>query len=176
MPVKFERADNALDIVGMDGVCGGQIHFFKFSVERFAAVPDGICRKLLPDFAGRPFFGKINAVEHGLDIKPGAADKNRNPPGGIDFLHIFGRQFLKQDNIKFFVRIQLVNQVMRDALHFFWPDFGGADIHVTVHLHGIRGNDRSADSFCQFYGKRCFAGRGRPGEYDKRRFHIIQSS
>ena len=36
---------------------------------------------------------------------------------------------------------------MADPLHFFRTDFGGADIHMPVYLHGIRRDDLSVHRF-----------------------------
>ena len=63
---------------------------------------------------------------------------------------------------------------MPDALHLFWPNLGGADVHMPVHLHGIRGDDLSIYGLCKRYGKFCFAGCRRAGQYDQR-IHLVSS-
>ena len=47
----------------------------------------------------------------------------------------------------------------------------GTDVHISVYLHGIGGNDLSADPFGQLDRQACFPHRGRTCEYDQWFFH-----
>ena len=58
-------------------------------------------------------------------------------PSVIDLFHAFQTPFLKYHHIKFFPRLQYIDQMMGHSLHFLRADLGGSDIHMFIYLHGI---------------------------------------
>ena len=134
--IKFQCTDHAFCVMKMDLFSRYGIHLFKqsmkiflsfFSKELFIFLTDSVIL----------FFLKPDVIDQGLDIKSGSSDHNRNMSVCINLCHGLLRHLLKYINIKFFLRIQAVNQVVWNAAHFFLPDLRRADIHITVHLHGI---------------------------------------
>ena len=64
--------------------------------------------------------------------------------------------------------------MMRNILHLFRRDFGRADIHTAVYLHGIGADDFAVDRLGQTNGKGGFPHSSGAGENNERfflRFH-----
>ena len=140
-PVEFHGPDHPFDIIGMDLLQRSGIHpakllhqglstFFGFC-QLLQLVPKGIFR----------FFGKIDIIQQRLDIKSGAPNDDGHMSPVQDLLYLLSCQPLELHHIKGFLRIQDVDEVMGDTLHFLRADLRRTDIHPAVNLHGIRGND-----------------------------------
>ncbi len=143
LPVKFKRPDRAADIVFVNGRSGLRICLFKLFVKRRRSVFRRKPLQLSAVFCIRLGFGEIDGVCYGLDIEAGSPDQHRYFAPGIDILHRLSSKLLKRYNIKFLLRFEYVDQMMRNPLPFFRPDFCCPDIHAAVHLHGIRRNNFS---------------------------------
>ena len=100
---------------------------------------------------------KINIIDDALDIKPCSPGQNRDMPPGPDSVHRHFRQPLEKRGIERLIRIQNIDQMVRNTPHFVRTDFRGADIHPPVDLHGICRYDLPADLLCQTDGKLCLA-------------------
>ena len=64
---------------------------------------------------------------------------------------------LKKGGIERLIRIQNVDQMVRNTPHFVWADFRRTNVHSPINLHGICRNDLPADLLCQADGKCCLA-------------------
>ena len=65
----------------------------------------------------------------------------------IDPIQRFFCHLLEFHHMELFLRLQHIDQMVRDPLHLFWPNLRRSDIHMPVDLHGICGNDFSANRF-----------------------------
>ena len=92
-------------------------------------------------------FRKIDIVKDRLNIKACSAGKNRNMTVPVNGLHGLFHQLLKKDHMKFILRVQHIDEMMGNALHLIRSDLGGTDIHPSVYLHRIRGDNLAADGF-----------------------------
>jgi hypothetical protein len=52
-------------------------------------------------------------------------------------------------SMKRLIWINQVNQMMADPFSFLWGRFGGPDIQVSIHLHGIGAEDLTSKGLCQ---------------------------
>ena len=71
-------------------------------------------------------------------------------------------------------KVKDIDQVMPDPVHLFRPYLGRSDIHPTVDLHGVCGDDLTSDGCCKLCGQRGLADRGRTGQdYQSGSVHFI---
>ena len=111
--------------------------------------------------------GEINIIEKRLDIKPGATHNNGNVACGADLFNGLFGHLLKPHHMELFRRIKHIDKMVGDALHVLWPDLGGANVHLPVYLHGIRGNDLPAHCTGKHKGQFRFSCRGGAGKDDQ---------
>ena len=103
-----------------------------------------------------------------LEIKPGAAAKNRDLAARLDFRRRRARQPDKSRRVKRLLQTRHINQMMPHPPQLLRPRFGRADVQSPIDLHGVHGNDLAADPFRQRQGDRRFARRRRAGQKDGR--------
>ena len=138
--IKFQSTDYSFIIMKVNLLCRNRIHLFKQIMKIFFS----LFSKKLFIFLTDPvilFFLKQDVIDQRLDIKSGSTNHNWNMPVCINLCHSLLCHLLKYINIKFFLRIQAVNQVMWNAAHLFLPDLRRTDVHITVHLHRICRNN-----------------------------------
>ena len=168
------RRERKLPVLPLKKLRGkrGKSRFRRFGIDLLqAAVQDP--GSLLPRFflqrdpAGGigVHLGKIDPVQEGLDIEARAPDEEGKASLLIDLPDGFLRLILKSDDVPVFRRFRGINEVVRDPLHLFGRDFGGADVHAAVDLHGVRRDDAPVHPFCQLDGDCGLSRRRRPG-YD----------
>ena len=114
--------------------------------------------------------GKRNLIEHGLQIKAGAADQNRHLAARLYLFDGLLCELLEAHCVKILLRLQNIDQMMRHALHLRRRDFCGSDVHVPIHLHGVGGDNFSVERFCECQREHGFAGRRGPRERYQRLF------
>ena len=158
-------ADDPFPVVRMDLFARLRIHDLQCTVQLLLAQR---IQKAQIVFI-RLFLGERIIIERGLDVQAGAAAQDRHAPFIQDLLQAFPASFLKHFYIIFFMVIQLIDQMMRDALHLFLRHFGAADIQTAVHLDGISADDFSLQASCQFHAERGLAHAGRADDDD----HLI---
>ena len=161
----FKRPYHTLQIMPVDHGCGLRIKRGKHGKQLFRSA--FLFRKL-PELVsvnviGRFFFGKIDLVKQGLDIKSRASADDGNMAVCIDLPAGCICILLKHGRIELFVDIQNVDQVMRHALHLSGRDLGCPDVHAAVDLHAVGGNHLSPDFFCKSDRKAALSDGGRPG-------------
>ena len=88
----------------------------------------------------------------------------------INFFDRFFRKLLKDHDVKNLIRLQNIQQMMRDAVHLFFSDLCGADIHPSIDLHGVRGYDLSLYRLGKGDGKGCLSDGSWARQNDKRTF------
>jgi len=93
-------------------------------MERFCSGSFGKILKLFPVCVIAAFLGKINVIEHCLDIETSASGKDGDMPSVINTRHGFFCHLLELHDMKFFGRFQHIDQMMGDAFHFFRSDLG----------------------------------------------------
>ena len=161
----FNGTDHAFAVVFMDRRGRFRIDRRQLFMHIGIALLRRFFLKLSSECRVRFFCRKRYIIQNSLNIKSGSADQNRNMSPLINALHRFLRHLRKPEYIKFFIRRKDVDQMMSDTVHFPRQDLGRANIHLLIHLHGIRRNDLSADRLRQFDGKLCFPYCRRPGQY-----------
>ena len=135
---KFKGADDAFDIVGVDGLCRLGIHFLQTSVQFLCSAPLRFFLHGTAAFCVSVHFRKIDPVEQGLDIKSRSANQKGQASFGINLPGCGFRLLLKTDHIPGIRRVGDIDQIVRDPLHLFFCYLGGTDVHSPVYLHGIR--------------------------------------
>ena len=103
--VKFQRADGTLHIVLMDIGGSLRIHGSQPSMQGMRAHFLGKNLKLPAEGRILRLLSKINAIEHGLDVKASAPNNDWDPPLGINFIHAGSGIFLETDHMEFFHRL-----------------------------------------------------------------------
>ena len=135
--IVFQRPDHTFSIIGMDLLGRFRIFLFQKLMKVFSSF--FFCRL----FQFRPYrgflriLGKVNILDHCLDIKTGSSRKDRDLSFRIDLFHSLLGHFLETDHMKFFTGFQNIDEIMRNSLHLFLCDLGRADIHMLIYLHGI---------------------------------------
>ena len=142
-------------------------------MEKFAALFFGQFFQFFPHRGFFHVFRKINVFYHGLDIEARAACQNRDFSLGIDFCHGLFCHFLKTDYMKLFFWVQHINEVVGDAFHLFFCNLCRANVHIFVHLHGVRRDNFTVHGLCKGDGKPGLShGRG-TCQYNQRFFQNI---
>ena len=173
-PEVFDGPDHPLYIVGVNGRGRLRIHLGQHGVKHLGrALPltAGQIIELPPHRAVLGILLKLHAVEQGLNVKPGAAGDDGKVSPGIDALHGLQGHFLKGRHIEFLPGIQHVDQVVGDTLHLLSRNLGGSDVHMAVHLHGIRADNLPVQGLCQADGQGGFSHSSGACQNDKGLFH-----
>ena len=136
-------------------------------MQSFCSMFSGISFQFFPACIFFFIFIKINIIKQCLDIESGSTGNDRNMPAFPDFPHRFFGKLLKFYNMKFIIRLQYINQVMRYAFHLFWFYLRRADIHMPVNLHRVSGNNLAVNCFCKSDGGLCLANGRRTGKNDQ---------
>ena len=109
---------------------------------------------------------EIHFIKQRVEVKPGAAADDRHFP---TLENLFDRLFCKRSVFRDrerLSRVDLIDQIMLDLTLFFLGRFCAADIHIFVKLHGIAGDDLSADRFRNRDGVFRFADGGRSRDHN----------
>ncbi len=176
-------------VVGMDGFRGSGICLLEHGMEVFRAFfgsqrlqPGAVCsafRRAAPGNIRFTGFGRripfrrkgglftgaeIDIPQQSLDIEARPAGHYGDVAPRIDAGQALLAFLLEQGNAEFFPGIQDVYHMMGDTLHLGGCDFGGANVHMPVDLHGIRRDDFPAHGLGKGDGKlrlpyRCGAGK-----------------
>ena len=118
--------------------------------------------------------GKADIPQQGLNIETGSSRYEGDMSSLIDASQCFLTLFLEDHYVEIFVRFTDIDQVVQNPIHFSRFDFRGADVHVSVDLHGVSRNDLSVYRLCQGNGKLCFSDGGRSRQYNHR-FHCLST-
>ena len=151
-PVKFQRADDPLYVMFMNGRRRRFIHFPQFFMQHMRALFRCQPLQFLP-VRTRFIFRKIHISNDRLNIETGAAHQDRNMAMTADYGHGLLCHLLKTDHMEFLKGLQHIHQIMRHSLHLLRADLCGPDIHMFIYLHGIRRQNLSADGLCERDGK-----------------------
>ena len=136
----FQRAADALAVVGGEALRGGGIDLAQASVERRPAVAQRFLFDLGADggIGGRHV---VQALEQGLEVEHGAADQQGQVATRLDRLH-GGAGVLHEACCAVALQgIDQVDQVVRGYGQFFRRRLGGADVHLAVDQGGIDTDD-----------------------------------
>ena len=126
---------------------------------------------LEPSADSRVRSGKIQVVERGPDVEPGAADQDGHPVAGDDLVDRGPGELGVVGHVRGLGHWPDVEQMMRDALPGGFGFLGGADVHALVELHRVRVHDLAAEGAGQLGGQPRFSGGGRPHHGDDTRPH-----
>ena len=161
----LKRPDNAEPVVGMNpfrclGIAEGKPlmqNCCSFSI-----------RLLFKPFQNGPV-GRVRSkqpVQAGLDVKAGAADKERQYPLPVQIRQNGPGHPRVSPGAEGLVRIRHVNHVMGHPGLFGRGGLGRADVHAPVNLHGVRPHNLAAEFLGKGKGKAGLAHAGGAAQHD----------
>ena len=162
MPVKpdhFHGADDAARVLAVNFFVSRRVAFAQFGQQIFQR--RGFEFGAQFRVGGRRF---AEPFEKGLEIKSGAAAKDRHAAARLDFRHGAMREPGELRGVERFGQIADVNEVMRHAGAVGGRWLGRADVESAIDLHGIGGDDFTAELFREAQGDFGFADGGRAGD------------
>ena len=118
--------------------------------------------------AGAARLGAVAEVEPAderVDVKPRAADDNRELPAREDIPHGGVRRLDIARNAPLLVRLGDVYQVVRRGGELVRRRLGRADVHAAVELHGVAGDNLGVQALREQYAQARLARGGRAGDY-----------
>ena len=68
-----------------------------------------------------------------LDVEARSTANNDGAPASLDIIHARCRQLAKHSNVELFVRIDDIDDVVRNPFSLGFGRFPGSDVHITVH-------------------------------------------
>jgi len=102
--------------------------------------------------------GKIVGFQQCLNVQAGSSHQDGHFSPGIAVPDQPVRLLLEIHHGKFAVRFQDIHQMVGHQGQFFRRGFGGGNVHVFEHQHGISGNDLSPQFLGQGDAAVAFAG------------------
>ena len=81
--------------------------------------------------------GSLQSVDHGLHIETGAPHQHGPSASALDLGHRVEHDLLELGQGELFVGVDQVYAVVGNLSLLGGAGFGGADIHASVHLHGV---------------------------------------
>ena len=102
-----------------------------------------------------------------VDIQSRPADKERDFPPRDDFFRRAECRLAVIRDGKRIGGVEDIDHVMRHAEHLVFSDFRRADVHAAIELHGVAGDDLTAEPPCDADGERGLARRRRTAESDR---------
>ncbi len=96
---------------------------------------------LEPGPHGRVGAGEVHGVDGALDVEPGAPDEHGGAALGEQPVDLRPGQPLVLGDAGGLLDVPDVQQVVRHALPLLHGQFGGADVHAAVELHGVGVDD-----------------------------------
>ena len=114
---------------------------------------------------------KLHAVQKRIDIQPRTArDDGEHSPIG-DIIDSFCRQLAEARDREALARFDKIHQVMGYSLFFILGRLCRCDIHVLVDLHGIGGDDLTAEALGDLHRQGGLARGGRSDNGDNFLLH-----
>ena len=147
--IKFQGPDDPFNIICMNFFGRLRIYGPKLRMEGICALLGGQCFQFVAVTHITVIFCKINIIDKCLNIKACTAYNDGNFSVINNLFHGRFGHFLKNNDVKFFIRIKGIHKIMGNPVHFLRHNLGCSNIHVFVHLHGVCTNDLSANGFCQ---------------------------
>ena len=156
----FECPDGAARIVGFDNGGGLRIEDFQMVVEGCDA---DVGKFFLPVLSHLWVGGgKLPVVDEGLHVEHGAADEDGEFPAGHDVCDGGDGEVLVVGDGGGFGDVPDVEQMVGNAGTFGDGEFGGADVHASVELHGVNVDNFAVAGVGEADAEGRFSGGGGP--------------
>jgi hypothetical protein len=132
-------------------------------VQRFGPVASGVVFEPPAEF---PIGGRAveDSPQQRLQVQRRPADEQHLAPAPPDLLDAPVRRFEVLRQAEILVRLDNVNQVVRNRAPLVGRRLGRADVHCTVYRHRIERNDLRADPSGKLDAHSRLSGGGRAGE------------
>src|ERR1017187_644584 len=158
-PNHFHGADDAARVLAVNFFISRRVAFTQFGQQFFQR--RGFEFGAQFRVGGRRF---AKSFEKGFEVKSGAAAKDRHATARLDLHDSLMREPGELRGVERFGQVADVNEVMRHAGAVGGRWLGRADVESAIDLHGIGGNDFTAELPGKAQGDFRFSDGGRAGD------------
>ena len=133
------------------------------------------CGQLFPQTVRRFLSSKADTIQKALDIEPGAAHEDGQMSSAGDLKLQRSGQRGEICHAEWFIRLQDIHPMVRNAASLLGGHLGGAHIKTFVDLHRIGADDLPAELLSQCNAQRGLAG-SRGADHGQHRVLIVTRS
>lgn len=153
----FYGPNDAFFVVGVDALGGLRIDFGQPLMQGGKTAAGDLFPKSFAD--SRICAGAVKqAIQKGLDIHGSAPDGYDGPAGGDNLCDSPVGQDQKAVHAEGFMRLNHIDQMIRNLLSFICRRLGGSDIHPLIYLHRVHTDDLAVEGAGHFKGQRTLSG------------------
>ncbi|CDN43153.1 hypothetical protein BN871_CL_00640 [Paenibacillus sp. P22] len=171
----FQRPDDSSHIVGMQLGRGLGIGGSQPGMQGIDAIGIRELLELRTEGFVRARLGEPVSVADRLDVESGAADNEWKLAAGCDLRNEAAARFLEVGGRVGLVRIPDIDEMVGNPLHLITGNFGRADVHSPVDLHGVSRDDFRVPCLGKLQAQLRLADGRRPDQNEKRLFSQFES-